>query len=81
MHSLRGTFLHKLDPSFDHACLTRGELMEKTNNFRVSGKVLTIFLLKLLLSMNILNDVTAAPFLVSFSQLPTVKKTPNTVQL
>ena len=30
---------------------------------------------------NVLNDVTATPFSVSFSQLPTVKKTPKTVQL
>ena len=32
-------------------------------------------------SYNVLNDVTATPFLVSFSQLPTVKKAPFLVQL
>ena len=30
---------------------------------------------------NVLNDVTAAPFSVSFSQLPAAKKTPKTGQL
>ena len=34
--------------------------------------------LKALLCKNVLNDVTAAPFLVSFSQLSPVKKTPKT---
>ena len=37
--------------------------------------------LKALLHMNILNDVTAAPFLVSFSQLPAAKKTTKMVPL
>ena len=37
--------------------------------------------LKALLCTDVLNDVIAAPFLVSFSQLPAVKNTPKTVQL
>ena len=37
--------------------------------------------IKSLLRTNVLNDVTAAPFSVSFSQLPAAKKTPKMVQL
>ena len=37
--------------------------------------------LKALLRTNVLNDVTAAPFSVSFLQLAAEKKTPKTVQL
>ena len=39
------------------------------------------FVKSLLYFTNVLNDVTAAPFSVSFTQLPAVKKTPKTVQL
>ena len=35
------------------------------------------YTLKALLHTNVLNDVTAAPFLVSFSQLPAAKKHRN----
>ena len=37
--------------------------------------------LKALLHTNVLNDITAALFLVSFLQLAAEKKTPKTVQL
>ena len=40
-----------------------------------------LFILKSLVRTNVLNDVTAAPFLVGFLQLAAEKKTSKPVQL
>ena len=48
---------------------------------KFSKAVKRVETLKALLRKNVLNDVTVAPFFVSFSHLPTVKKTPKTLQL
>ena len=70
--------------SLEPKCKERSDLLWKFWGDNSSLNLIIKFrkeILKILLHINVLNDVTAAPFLVGFLPLAAEKKTPKTVQL
>ena len=67
--------------TYQYSRLIVYQVVIKSSHLQPVGKARNVLLLKMSQNKKDLNDVTAAPFLVSFSQLPAAIKTPKTGQL